>query len=79
MPSQQVHGKLSSEDLTRLRSVIARRNAIVQNPTAFGAEETITAEMADLRLTGELLERYEVASWRDWKISSYTGDIWYDV
>mgnify|MGYP001576465097 CR=1 FL=1 len=78
MALQQVHGKLEPEDLTRLRSVVARRNAICQNPTAFGAEETITAEMADLRLTGELLDRYGIESWRDWKISSYTGDIWYE-
>lgn len=78
MALQKVHGKLTQEDLTRLRAVVARRNAICQNPTAFGAEESITAEMADLRLTGELLERYEVESWRDWKMSSYTGDIWYE-
>ena len=79
MAMQQVVGKLTQEDLTRLRSVVARRNAITENPTAFGAEETITAEMADLRMTGELLERYAVESWRDWKISSYTGDIWYEI
>lgn len=76
---QTVHSKLCAEDLTRLRSVVHRSNAVKANPRAYSATETEQIEMADVRLTGELLEKYNVEAWREWRISVYTGDIWYEV
>ena len=71
--------KLSPDDLDRHRLATAESNAVTVNPDAYSASETDTRMLKILRLEGELLEKYGVDSSQNWRMSAFTGDIWYEL
>ena len=73
-----VIARLSPEDLPRLRMVTARENTRVKHPECYSKEEFVAEEMDFFRFTGEMIEKYEIDATREWRMSPYTGAIWYD-
>lgn len=74
----EVIGKLSEEHLWEWRKVCATRDAVVNNPRAFTAEETIQAYMDYFSVGGRLFEVYEIDSSEEWCVSPWSGDIYYE-
>lgn len=74
----EVIGKLSQEDLNRLRAVRLKRMAVETNPRAYSARETEQVYFDDARLIGEICERYGIDGTRTFVVSQYTGDLYYD-
>ncbi len=75
----EVIGKLSSQHLQEWRKVCATRDAVVNNPRAFTAEETVEAYMNYFSVGGRFSEIYEVDAHEEWRVSPWTGDIYYEV
>lgn len=74
----EVIGKLSAEDLNLLRITRAKLAAVQANPRAYSATETERAYLDDMRINGDICERYGIDSTRSYIISTYSGDIYYD-
>jgi hypothetical protein len=70
-----VLGTLTTEDLSRLRPVEIRRQAVRLNPRAYSAAEIEMAEMAYYRMLAEMVETYGIDDSRKWSISLFTGTI----
>lgn len=75
----QVIGKLSSQHLQEWRKACATRDAVVNNPRAFTAEETVGAYMNYFSVGGRLFEIYEIDASEEWRVSPWSGDIYYEV
>ncbi len=75
----EVIGKLSEEHLQEWRGVCAMRDAVVNNPRAFTAEETIRAYMDYFAVGGRFFEIYEIDASEEWRVSPWSGDIYYEV
>ncbi len=74
----EVIGKLSQEDLNRLRATRCKRIAVENNPRAYSARETEQIYIDDARLIGEFCERYSIDGTRPFVVSQYSGDLYYD-
>ena len=70
-----VMGRLTSEDLARLRPVEIRHQAVHLNPRAYSALEMEMAEMVYYQLLAEFVETYGIDDSRKWSISLFTGTI----
>lgn len=75
----EVIGKLSAEDLREWRKVCARRDAVVSNPTAFTVEETIRIYEDYFSAGGDIFEAYGIDASEEWRVSPWSGDIYYEV
>jgi len=75
---QTLIARLSDEDLRRWRMVGARKAALEANPEAYSATESEQIYMSYFTLSGEFVERYGVQDYRDWRISSAAGEIFYE-
>ena len=78
MALKMMIGKLTPDELNEIRAITARENAYTVHPDGFSATEIEQHEMRKFRLTGGFLEKYQVDPMRDWRISNFTGDIWYE-
>ena len=56
----KVIGKLAPHHLQEWRKVCATRDAVVNNPRAFSAEETIQAYMDYFSVGGRFFETYDI-------------------
>ncbi len=74
----EVIGKLSQEDLNRLRVVRAKKFAVEKNPGAYSARETEQAVLDDMRIIGEICQTYSIDGTRAFVIQQFTGDLYYD-
>lgn len=74
-----VIGKLSPEHLEKWRKVCATRDAVANNPRAFTAEETIQAYMDYFAVGGRFFEVYGIDASEEWRVSPWSGDIYYEV
>lgn len=79
MATQVYHNKLSTEDLMRLRMVVANKKAVEIAPNQHSSEEVRRALMDYYKVLGELIATYEVDDTRDWALSEYSGNITYEV
>lgn len=74
-----VIGKLSPRHLEEWRKVCAARDAVTNNPRAFTAEETIQAYLEFFAVGGRLFEEYDIDASEEWRVSPWSGDIYYEV
>ncbi len=74
-----VVGKLSPQDLQEWRKVCARRDAVANNPRAFTAEEAIQTYMDYFSVGGRFFEMYGIDASEEWRVSPWSGDIYYEV
>lgn len=70
--------KLSPRELEEWRKACASRDAIMYNPEAFTAEETIQIFQSYFTLSGKLYEEYDIDDSEEWRISPYSGHIYYE-
>ena len=75
----EVVGKLSDVHLQEWRRVCATRDAVVNNPRAFTAEETIQAYTNYFSVGGRFFEIYEIDASEEWRVSPWSGDIYYEA
>jgi hypothetical protein len=75
----EVVGKLSDRHLQEWRRVCATRDAVENNPTAFTAEESIQAYMDYFSVGGGLFEMYDIDASEQWRVSPWSGDIYYET
>jgi hypothetical protein len=74
----EVAAKLSYEHLQEWRRVCAMRDAVENNPRAFTAEESIQAYMDYFSVGGGFFEIYEIDASEQWRVSPWSGDIYYE-
>jgi hypothetical protein len=75
----EVVSKLSDEHLQEWRQVCATRDAVVNNPRAFTAEESIQAYMDYFAVGGRFFEIYDIDASEEWRVSPWSGHIYYEV
>jgi len=74
----EVIGRLNGDDLLRWRKLVARDTAIHIHPPHWSREEICHHLLESQRFRAEVAARFEVDDTRSWRISAWTGVIWYD-
>ncbi len=75
----EVIGKLSPQHLQEWRKVCALREAVASNPSAFTGEGTTQVYMDYYSAGGRFSEMYEIDASEEWRVSPWSGDIYYEV
>jgi hypothetical protein len=73
-----VIGKLSSEDLWHWRTACAMHDALEINPKAYSPADAQKIYQVYFKVGGNLAERYGIDIRERWRISPYTGEIYYE-
>ena len=70
-------GRLTEEDLGRLRMATVKKWAPAEHPSVYSKEEKEAGMLAYYHLMGELVKRYEIDDTRGWEASPFSGLIYY--
>lgn len=70
-------GQLSAEDLARWRILCARQEALNHRPEAWSRAEIESHALEYYRFLGEIAARYEIDDSREWRVSAWTGVVYY--
>lgn len=71
--TRTLYGKLSDEDLARVRMADAKRRAMEIRPQAYGRDEIEQMYVKYFQLHGEMAERYGVPDTEDFTIDCWVG------
>ena len=72
-----VIGQLNAEDLARWRILCARQEALNHRPEAWSRAEIENHALEYYRFLGEIAARYEIDDSREWRVSAWTGVVYY--
>lgn len=72
-----VIGTLSAEDLARWRILAARQEALNARPEAWSRSEIEAHALEHYRFRAEIAAKFEIDDTRDWRISPWTGVVFY--
>lgn len=78
MALRTVIGKLTEGELTRWRALCARQEGVEKNPRVYSKEDTEAVVLSYYRMCDEIARAYDIDDSRNWKVSPFTGVIYYE-
>ena len=70
-------GRLTTEDLARWRILCARQEAINHRPDTWSRAEIESHMLEYYRFLGEIAAQFDIDDSRDWRVSAWTGVVYY--